>query len=55
MDPLCDDGAGGYTIVTSGTPCGTAKIGVRVTSKVRWSLKNKVKTLDMEERLLNWR
>lgn len=55
MDPLCDDGAGGYTIVTSGTPCSTTKIGVRVTSKVRWTIKNKVKTLDMEERLLNWR
>lgn len=55
MDPLCDNGAGGYTIVTSGTACSTTKIGVRVTSKVRWTIKNKVKTLDMEERLLNWR
>lgn len=55
MDPLCDDGAGGYTIVSSGTACSTTKIGVRVTSKVRWTIKNKVKTLDMEERLLNWR
>src|SRR5512142_335503 len=50
MDPLCDDGAGGYTIVTSGTPCSTTKIGVRVTSKVRWMVKNQAKTLDMEER-----
>jgi type II secretory pathway pseudopilin PulG len=56
MDPLCDNDAGGYTIVTSGTGCGSAKkIGVRVTSKVRWSLAGRVKTLDMEERLMDWR
>ena len=56
MDALCDNGAGGYTIVTTGTGCGAAtKIGIRVTSKVRWSLANRVKTLDMEERMMNWR
>lgn len=56
VDPLCDNDAGGYTIVTSGSTCGSAaKIGVRVTSKVRWSVGPRTRTLDMEERLLNWR
>ena len=56
IDPLCDNGTGGYTIVTSGSTCGAAtKIGVRVTSKVRWTLGPRTRTLDMEERMLNWR
>jgi type II secretory pathway pseudopilin PulG len=56
LDPLCDDGAGGYTIVSSGSSCGAMeKIGIRVTSKVRWTVGSKISTLDIEERMFNWR
>lgn len=55
-DPLCSNGAGGYTIVSSGSTCGiNEKIGIRVTSKVRWSVAGRVHTLDVEERMFNWR
>ncbi|HTM68422.1 MAG TPA: hypothetical protein VL426_03925 [Candidatus Binatia bacterium] len=56
IDPLCDNDAGGYTIVSSGSNCGSAaKIGVRVMSKVRWTVGTRTRTLDMEERMLDWR
>jgi Tfp pilus assembly protein PilV len=55
-DPLCDNGTGGYTIVTSGSGCGAAeKVGMRVTSIVRWTVQTRVHTLSAEERMLNWR
>lgn len=56
VDPLCDDGAGGYTIVSSGSDCGgDEKIGIRVTSTVLWQIADNVRTISMEERLFNWR
>lgn len=55
-DLLCDNGAGGYSIVASGSTCGAAeKIGMRVTSKMRWAVAGRVHTLDVEERMFNWR
>lgn len=55
-DPLCDDGAGGYVIVTSGASCGAAeKIGMRVTSMVRWTVETRPHAIVAEERMMNWR
>lgn len=56
LDALCDDGAGSYVIRTSGTDCGgQEKIGIRVTSRVRWATAGRTKNVDMEERMFNWR
>lgn len=56
VDPLCDNGMGGYTIVASGANCGAAqKIGIRVTATVLWVLGTNTRTISFEERLFNWR
>lgn len=56
VDAICDNGPGNYTVVTSGTGCGSAeKVGIRVTSRVLWAVGTNVRTLNMEERLYNWR
>ncbi len=53
--PLCDNGAGGYTIITSGS-CGAAtKVGIRVTSTVSWNIGGTSRSMAIEERMLDWR
>jgi hypothetical protein len=55
-DPICFDGAT-ETIVTSGSVCGsgTAKIGMRVTSAVRWIDHDIAHTTSAVETLYDWR
>lgn len=56
-EPLCDDGAGGTTLVTSGTDCGAAaKIGIRVLSSVQWTAGGgNIRSIAAEERMMDWR
>lgn len=56
LDALCDNGLGGYAIVSSGSNCGAAKkIGVRAQSTVRWTVGRRTHLLTAEERLFDWR
>jgi hypothetical protein len=55
LDPLCDNGVGGYSIVTSGNDCGARKkIGIRVTSLVQWNVGTGTKQVSIEERMFDW-
>jgi Tfp pilus assembly protein PilV len=53
MNPICEDG----TVVTAAAGClmGNEKIGLRVTSNVRWTSGGRDHTLAVEERLYDWR
>lgn len=54
-DPICYDGTT-ETVITSGTCSGApGKIGVRVTSLVRWTEKNGNHTISVVETLYDWR
>lgn len=57
LDPMCDNGAGGYTIATQWvSDCGTnKKIGMRVISTVQWNVGGTTRNLSVEERLFDWR
>jgi hypothetical protein len=57
LDPMCDDGAGGYTIaVQSTSDCGASKkIGLRVSSTVQWVVGGVTRNLTVEERMFDWR
>jgi hypothetical protein len=55
-DPMCDNGVGGYTVVTSGSTCGASeKIGVRVVVRLQWAVAGRTHNLVVEERMFNWR
>lgn len=55
LDPICDTGSG-PTVLPAGSFCGVGtKVGIRVTSRVRWAKKGGQATVDMEERLMDWR
>ncbi len=57
LDPMCDNGAGGYTIAVQWTSdCGVnKKIGLRVISTVQWKVAGATRNLSVEERLFDWR
>lgn len=52
IDSICDlEG----TIREDGTACATERIGMRVRSLVRYNVGSKVRTIEVEESLFNWR
>jgi len=53
LNPICKDG----TLVTNVTGCltGNEKIGMRVTAQVTWAFSGRPHTLNVEERLYDWR
>ncbi len=57
IDPICYNGTT-ESVVTSGSTCGAAvpgKIGVRITSAVRWSEKNGIHNVSVVENIYDWR
>ena len=56
MQLLCDNGAGGYNVVSTGADCGAQeRVGRVVTSEVTWLIANQTKRIRMVERIFNWR
>jgi len=55
LDPLCDSGAG-ITVAPGGASClvGT-KVGIRVTSSVHWGSGTRKRSVELEERMMDWR
>jgi len=52
IDSICDLTG---TIRESGSACGTERIGLRVRSQVRFNVAGRIRTLEIEESLYNWR
>lgn len=56
MRLLCDNGAGGYTVVATGADCAAQeRVGREVQVEVTWLVANQTKRIRMVERMFNWR
>jgi hypothetical protein len=53
--PLCGP-VGSETVAAQGTDCGAAvQVGLRVSSRVQWRLRDRTRTIEVEERLYDWK
>jgi type II secretory pathway pseudopilin PulG len=58
LNAICDDGAGGTTIVGSGAGCagiGLGKVGIQVQVQLAWQLPGRTRTQTVEYLLYDWR
>lgn len=53
LNPICKDGT--VTTAPAGCTSGNDKIGLRVTVRMAWSVSGRAHTLNVEERLYDWR
>ncbi|MEY4722719.1 MAG: hypothetical protein RLZZ324_232 [Candidatus Parcubacteria bacterium] len=55
-EPICEDAVGVITTVSSGADCGAkTKVGIRVLSRVYWTLGGRPRKIESEERMYDWR
>lgn len=56
MQLLCDNGVGGYNVISTGADCGSQeRVGRVVSVEVTWLVANQTKRIRMVERIFNWR